>query len=120
MNFEEIYSAYKDKILRYARRLGHNDAEDLTPEIFIRVNESLPKFRGDSSVETWLYRIATNVSIDRRRSGEYKRIERETLTGDDIVKLSVYESIWSQQAHDGTEREIIKKEMIACIADYIN
>ena len=120
MNFDEIYAAYRNKIERYVRRLGHDDAEDITQEIFIRVNESLPKFRGDSSVETWLYRIATNMSIDRRRSAEYKRMKGETLTGDDIVSNAIYEDVWSRQAPGGLEREIIKKEMIDCIADYIN
>jgi RNA polymerase sigma-70 factor (ECF subfamily) len=84
------------------------------------VNESLAEFRGDSSLETWLYRIATNMSIDRRRSGEYKRLSRETLTGDDIVSNAIYEDVWSRQARDGIEREVIKKAMIDCIADYIN
>ena len=120
MNFEELYAAYKDRIERYVRRLGHDDAEDITQEIFIRVNESLQDFRGESSVETWLYRIATNMSIDRRRSAEYKRLSRETLTGDDIVSNAIYEDVWSRRASSGIEREIIKKEMIDCIADYIN
>lgn len=120
MNFEELYATYKDRIERYVRRLGHDDAEDITQEIFIRVNESLSKFRGESSVETWLYRIATNMSIDRRRSREYKCLSRETLTGDDIVSNAIYEDVWSRRASNGIEREIIKKEMIDCIAEYIN
>lgn len=47
---------------------GEADAEDLTQVVFERANRSLKDFRGDSSVATWLYRIATNVAVDLLRS----------------------------------------------------
>jgi len=36
--------------------------------VFIKVSRALPRFRGDSSLSTWIYRIATNVAYDRLRS----------------------------------------------------
>ena len=40
------------------------EAEDITQEVFIRAYKGLEKFRGDSSVATWLYRITVNVSLN--------------------------------------------------------
>jgi RNA polymerase sigma-70 factor, ECF subfamily len=43
------------------------DAEDLTQEVFIRAYQSLGRFRHQAAPDTWLYRIATNLVIDRFR-----------------------------------------------------
>lgn len=49
--------------------LGHaDDAEDAVQETFLRALRALPAFRGDSAVRSWLYRIAVNICLDRKRS----------------------------------------------------
>lgn len=52
-------------IYNYIRRLvvSHEDAEDVLQEVFIRVYRNLDQFRGESSLSTWIYRIATNESL---------------------------------------------------------
>ena len=52
-------------IYNYIRRLvvSHEDAEDVLQEVFIRVYRNLGQFRGESSLTTWIYRIATNESL---------------------------------------------------------
>lgn len=66
--FDDIYSEFQGKILRYVRRyVGTDSAEDVTQEVFIRVNESLASFERRSSLGTWIYRIATNVALDHVR-----------------------------------------------------
>ncbi len=44
---------------------NHDDASDLTQEVFLRAYRGLGRFRGDASVGTWLYRIAVNASLNR-------------------------------------------------------
>ncbi|MBS1536137.1 MAG: RNA polymerase sigma factor [Bacteroidetes bacterium] len=53
--------------LRYLR--SHDDADDAAQEVFIRALKNLRSFRGESSVQTWLYRITINIcsSIVRKR-----------------------------------------------------
>ncbi len=53
------------------------DAEDITQEIFIKVFQSLDKFREESEFATWLYRIAYNTAISeiRKRKYEFTAIE---------------------------------------------
>lgn len=71
MVFEEIYELYWQKIFRLC--MGYvNDSElaqDLAQETFIIVWQQLPKFRNESSIGTWIFRIASNTCL--------KQIERE-------------------------------------------
>lgn len=87
--FEAVVRAYYDRVYRLALRLLCNaaDAEDVVQEAFLKVHRSAPRFRGDSSLSTWVYRIAHNVCLDelRRRKrrpllqGRCDGAERETV-----------------------------------------
>lgn len=70
--FEELLGRYRERVFGLAYGLARNehDAQDLCQETFIRAWRSIGRFRGQSSVYTWLYRITTNLAIDmvRRRS----------------------------------------------------
>lgn len=68
--FEKLVARYQNKIIGYsARMLGDQDeAEDVAQEVFIKAYRSLESFRGDSLFSTWIYRIATNLCIDRIRA----------------------------------------------------
>lgn len=67
--FEQLVSRYQNKITGYAARMLNDstEAEDVAQETFIKAYRSLASFRGESSFSTWLYRIATNLCIDRVR-----------------------------------------------------
>ncbi len=55
-------------------------AEDLIQETFLQALRSLPSFRGDSKITTWLYSIARNVALSRiRRTQRYNYLDSETL-----------------------------------------
>lgn len=72
--FDEIVERYQHKIYGYVKRLVNNetDAEDITQEVFLKALTSLRSFREESSLQTWLFRIATNLCRDvhRRRQRE--------------------------------------------------
>lgn len=63
--FGRMVSDYKEALYFHIRRmvLNHDDANDLTQEVFIKVWRSMDRFRGESKLYTWLYRIATNVCL---------------------------------------------------------
>lgn len=67
--FEEIVEAHQGRIATLCRYLLGNaaDAEDATQDVFIKAFKSLPAFRPDAALSTWLYRIAVNTCIDRKR-----------------------------------------------------
>jgi RNA polymerase sigma-70 factor (ECF subfamily) len=50
------------------------DAEDISQEVFIEVYKSLPQFKGEASISTWIYRIAITKSLDHlRKKNSQKR-----------------------------------------------
>src|SRR5687767_5253841 len=75
-------SAYGKLVLLYQHRLfnaivrmvgDHDDARDLAQETFTRGLDKIDSFRGDASPYTWLFRIATNLSISRMRKTQRHR-----------------------------------------------
>ena len=84
MRFEEIYANYYPKVFRLS--MGYlNDydaAQDITQETFIKVWQQLPKLRKESSVGTWVFRIASNnclrqIEKNKRRSKTDAHFELE-------------------------------------------
>ena len=67
--FEQLVARYQSRIVSYAARMlnDHDEAEDVAQETFVKAYRSLESFRGAASFSTWLYRIATNLCIDRAR-----------------------------------------------------
>ncbi|MCI2230250.1 RNA polymerase sigma factor [Polaribacter sp. MSW13] len=63
--FKNIYKNSKDKVFRLCLGFTGNkmDADDLFQEIFIKVWNNLESFRKESSINTWIYRIASNTAI---------------------------------------------------------
>lgn len=68
--FEQLVTRYQNKIMAYAARMlnDRDEAEDVAQEVFIKAYRSLDSFRGQASFSTWIYRIATNLCIDRARA----------------------------------------------------
>jgi RNA polymerase sigma-70 factor, ECF subfamily len=71
-DFRELVEAHQASLHAYSQRMlgSAHDADDAVQEILLRAWRGLPQFRGESSLKTWLYRIATNVCLDaiaRRR-----------------------------------------------------
>lgn len=65
MGFRRLILLYQKKVYHVIRRmvLIHEDADDLTQNTFIKAYHHLDKFHGNSSLFTWLYRIATNEAL---------------------------------------------------------
>lgn len=75
--FDEIVARYKDGIYNYIWRMISNrdDVEDLAQEVFVRAFASIKSFRREANLRTWLYRIATNLCVDKyRRAGLEKKL----------------------------------------------
>lgn len=93
--FQLLMDAFQKPIYHYIRRLvvSHEDAEDVLQEVFIRVFRHLGKFREESSLSTWIYRIATNESLrllnGRKEGGmvSAEEVQQELL---DKLKASDY------------------------------
>jgi RNA polymerase sigma-70 factor (ECF subfamily) len=65
LGFRQLIETYQKPVYQVIRRmvLIHEDADDLTQNTFIKAYKALDRFEGNSSLFTWLYRIATNESL---------------------------------------------------------
>jgi RNA polymerase sigma-70 factor (ECF subfamily) len=63
--FNLLVRAYQQRVYWHVRKMviDHDDADDLTQEVFIKVHKSIGSFREDSQLFTWIYRIATNECL---------------------------------------------------------
>jgi RNA polymerase sigma-70 factor (ECF subfamily) len=79
--WDQVVARFRRKIFHIAYKFTgkHDEAEDLTQEIFFKVFKSLDKFNRDADFSTWLSSVARNYCIDHYRAG--KR-EREVLVED--------------------------------------
>lgn len=68
--FKELIDKYKVKLYWHIRKIviDHNDADDILQNVFIKVWKNINTFRGQSKLYTWLYRIATNESLNFLKS----------------------------------------------------
>ena len=63
--FEVLVNTYKERLYWHIRRivLDHDDTDDVLQNTFIKVYRNIEKFKGDSKLYSWMYRIATNESL---------------------------------------------------------
>jgi RNA polymerase sigma-70 factor, ECF subfamily len=70
--FDEIVIRYERRVFAIAIRIcrHHEDARDVTQDVFVTALRTLGGFRGDAQLSTWLHRVTVNASLDlvRRRS----------------------------------------------------
>ncbi len=67
-NHEKIYSLFRNMVKT------HDTADDLTQETFIKVYKNLDKFKGESKMFTWIYRIAVNTGLNHLRKEKVKQV----------------------------------------------
>ena len=63
--FRELVSQYKERLYWHIRKiiLNHEDTDDILQNTFIKIFKNIHRFKGDSKLYTWMYRIATNEAI---------------------------------------------------------
>ncbi len=79
--FDELMNRYKRQIYQLALRMtgNHEDAEDITQEVFVRTFHAIPSWKPRASLYTWLRTVTMNLCIDYHRS----KVRRQTQSLDD-------------------------------------
>ncbi len=109
--YEMIVRYYEGFVFSVAVRvtLDRDLAYDVTQETFLKLYRTLPKFRGQSRLSSYLYRIATNTGIDAVR----KRSQHPAGSGDNQADLLTVEL--QQMGNDGPDAEEIKLALQAAL-----
>jgi RNA polymerase sigma-70 factor (ECF subfamily) len=90
--------------------LDHDDADDITQEVFVKLYKSLKDFRGESSFYTYLYKIAVNYSLNYLKK-QKKVTERTKDIDDESYKLSSDDALQDE----GYDEAIMKKVLTEAI-----
>ena len=122
LDFDSVYDEFHLKIGRYLERMvGKSEAEDLTQEVFIKVNKGLEGFEGKSSLSTWVYRLATNAALDKLHSRPLRENKQNlSLSSIDDEPEAEDKDICVQEKELSAEREAIRTEMNECIREFID
>ena len=111
LDFQSVHDRFRRQVLRYLTRLtGENDAEDLTQCVMLKISQGLPAFRGEASLATWIYRIATNTALDKLRGDRFSRLSIGLEGEDYAVPDAQVESV---------ETTAIREETNSCIREFI-
>ena len=112
--FRAIVDNYSERLYHHVRKFlcSHEETDDLLQDIFIKVWHSLPSFRGESQLFTWLYRIATNEALNHLR----KMKIRSALRFESLEAVQA-EMIDSDPWFDGDEVEKLVSKAIATLPE---
>lgn len=109
-DFETVYREFRPKVYRFLlNHVGVDDADDLTQTVFVKISRALPDFRDQSSLSTWVYRIASNTAADHFRS-------RGCMSAD--ASFEEDEPVAEEQ--ENTDDRYILEEMRGCIRGLVN
>ena len=78
--FRMLMMKYKEPVYWHIRRLvvSHDDAQDALQETFVRIYRSFNQYRGDCSLRSWIYRIATNEALRLISKRKQKEVSLES------------------------------------------
>lgn len=111
--FSEIVNRYERRVFFVVKRMLNDDDEsaDATQEVFIKLHDSLKKFRGDANLYTYIYRIATNVAISYLR----KRKVRAVVRLDEMVSNMLTGGNEPQRDSDRDELKQLVADAVAAL-----
>lgn len=112
-DFEVCYMEYVNKVYGLAYRMvnNHQDAIDITQEVFLRAYKNWNSFKGLSKISTWLYRIAVNVTYDfLKKRNRFYRIENLNIQNFPVANnpgyLDYEKKIYQEEIIEEIKKEI--------------
>lgn len=121
--FEELVARYSGRVFRLALNIASDEgeAEEITQEAFLNIFRSLSDFREESSLSTWIYRIATNTALMRLRSKRRKPlelIEEQRAEGDEGSATGLWPlGHWSRSPDDQLLSQELSEKLGEAIAE---
>ncbi|AFK05375.1 RNA polymerase, sigma-24 subunit, ECF subfamily [Emticicia oligotrophica DSM 17448] len=116
--FTLLIKKYQQKIYWHIRKMviDHDDADDVVQDTFIKIWQGLQNFRSDSQLYTWIYRIATNESLNflqKKRRQNHVPLENQ----DSLDLLETLESAITQDYISGDEIQIKLQKALLLLPD---
>jgi len=120
---DALVRAHQDRVYGFAMRMCRNveDAKDVLQETFLGAIRSIREFREESKFSTWLYRIASNACLKKRRRGVHDPTPEQELSLDELMPRADAEGRkpeipdWSEDAEGALLRGELSERMEAAI-----
>jgi len=111
MAFAELVSQHQRMVVQLAMNLlgDREEALDLAQDVFIRVFRTIARFRGQSAIRTWIYRIAVNQARNRHRFWRRRHRADQVSLDAHVAQHGDFES----SAESGPDRVLAQKELAA-------
>jgi len=112
--FNQLLQKYQERLYWHIRKIviGHDDTDDVLQNTMIKVWKSLPSFRADSGLFTWLYRIATNEALTF-----LKQKKKRALAPWVDVEHKISETLESDPWFNGDEIQLKLQQAILKLPD---
>jgi RNA polymerase sigma-70 factor (ECF subfamily) len=112
-DFDEVVRVYRPRILRFllSSLTDRDAAESLTQECFLKAWSARHQFRGDSSLSTWLTRIAVNLMRDHLRSRSLRFWQRTRGSSLDVMDISD----WIPDGRSSPESLAVARDRVAAV-----
>ncbi len=112
--FRELISVYKERLYWHIRNMvkDHDDTDDILQNTFLKVYKNIGKFKGDSKLYSWMYRIATNESITFLN----KKAKRQKISSEELQN-QIIGNLESDVYFEGSEIQIKLQRAITTLPE---
>ena len=110
--FNELLKQYKERLYWHIRKIviDHDDTDDVLQNTFIKIYKNIGKFKADSKLYSWMYRIATNESITFIN----QRAKKNNSATEEVQQM-LLNNLTSDEYFDGDEAQIKLQKAIATL-----
>ncbi|WP_026755397.1 RNA polymerase sigma factor [Sediminibacter sp. Hel_I_10] len=112
--FKELLKLYKERLYWHIRHIvkSHADADDVLQNTFIKIYKNIDKFKGDSKLYSWMYRIATNESITHLN----KNAKRLSFSSEELQSYTI-NNLQADVYFEGDEIQLQLQKAIATLPE---
>ena len=112
--FKVLLKLYKERLYWHIRNIvkSHDDADDALQNTFIKVYKNIHKFKGDSKLFSWMYRIATNESITLIN----KKAKRLQISNEEVQQTAI-NNLTSDVYFEGSDIQLKLQQAIATLPE---
>lgn len=112
--FEVLINTYKERLYWHIRRivLDHDDADDVLQNTFIKVFRNIEKFKGDSKLYSWMYRIGTNEALTFLKN----KSKKLGVSSDELIERKA-ENLRADVYFEGDEIQLKLQKAIASLPE---
>lgn len=112
--FKKLLADYKERLYWHIRKIviTHEDANDVLQNTFIKVFENIDKFKGNSNIYTWMYKIATNESLNFL----VKKSKQLGISNQELIEKRT-DKLESDVYFDGDEMQLKLQKVISTLPE---